>query len=107
MMNFALNMVTFVLGIEVQELDQRKISRMPAPLLDRAVVDKWMAHVQIARFGEPAPVNIVNAVEGACTADSFAAGVAIEGQNMAPLMVSFYMQMKVLMIENEDSDDRK
>ena len=76
------------IGISAADLDQRKISRMAAPTLDRPVLDKWMAHVKSARFGEPAPVNIVNAVEGACSASSFADGVAIEGQNMAPLMGS-------------------
>ena len=76
------------IGISPADLEQRKISRMAAPQIDRAALDTWMVRVQTERFGEPAPVNIVNAVKGACTAESFAAGVAIEAKNMAPLMGS-------------------
>eukprot|EP01043_Picozoa_sp_COSAG02_P024602 COSAG02_NODE_1350_length_13120_cov_4.275555_12_plen_200_part_00 len=61
---------------------------MPAPELDNAALESWMAAVQSERFGEPAPVNIVNAVRASCTSDSFAAGVQIEAENMAPLMGS-------------------
>ena len=84
----AMAMASDLVGIEPAELDGRKISRMPPPDADRAVLDKWMAHVQEARFGEPAPINIVKSVEASCTSDSFAAGVAQEGKNMQPLMGS-------------------
>ena len=84
----AMAMASDLVGIEPAELDGRKISRMPPPDADRAVLDKWMAHVQEARFGEPAPINIVKSVEASCTSESFAAGVAQEGKNMQPLMGS-------------------
>ena len=84
----AMAMASDLVGIEPAELDRRKISRMPPPDADRAVLDKWMAHVQEVRFGEPAPINIVKSVEASCTSDSFAAGVAQEGKNMQPLMGS-------------------
>ncbi len=84
----AVSLATAKIGIGMEELQQRCISRMPAPELDNAALESWMAAVQSERFGEPAPINIVNAVRASCTSDSFAAGVQIEAENMAPLMGS-------------------
>lgn len=84
----ALALATTKTGIAANELQQRSISRMPAPKLNRAALDSWMATVRSQRIGEPAAVNIVRAIEGACIANSFAEGVLIETQNMAPLVRS-------------------